>query len=149
MSVLLSPDGNRVALDVRDQQNDIWILDLGPKRLERVTFSPAMDRNPVWTRDGDAIVYSNSAAGNPNLYRKAANNTGEPAKLSQSANAQFAASATPDGAHIIYREDSDTQEIRLVSLVGDHRTTRSDLPGWAAWTVAALERRRNETRLVS
>ena len=36
----LSPDGTRVALDIRDQQNDIWIWDLARETLQRLTFDP-------------------------------------------------------------------------------------------------------------
>ena len=37
----LSPDGTRVALDVRDQEQDIWIWDLARETLTRFTFDPA------------------------------------------------------------------------------------------------------------
>ena len=47
----LSPDGTRVALDVRDQEEDIWIWDLARETLTRLTFDPGPDRYPVWTPD--------------------------------------------------------------------------------------------------
>ena len=55
----LSPDGTRVALTIRDQENDIWIWDLdagGP--LTRLTFDPGIDASPVWTPDGQRIVFA-------------------------------------------------------------------------------------------
>ena len=48
----LSPDGTRVALDIRDQENDIWIWDFERETLSRLTHDPARDQNPVWTPDG-------------------------------------------------------------------------------------------------
>ena len=48
----LSPDGRRIALDVRDQDNDILTWDLDRSVLTRVTLDRAVDRNPVWTLDG-------------------------------------------------------------------------------------------------
>ena len=43
----LSPDGTRVALDIRDQQQDLWIWDLARQTLTRLTDAPAFDQNPV------------------------------------------------------------------------------------------------------
>ena len=50
----LSPDGTRVALDVRDEQNDIWIWDLARQTLQQLTNDPGSNRSPVWTPDGNA-----------------------------------------------------------------------------------------------
>jgi hypothetical protein len=47
----LSPDGKSVALDIRDQQNDIWIWDLVRETLQRLTFDPGFNRDPVWAPD--------------------------------------------------------------------------------------------------
>jgi serine/threonine-protein kinase len=48
----LSPDGSRIALDARDQENDIWVYDIARGTPTRLTFGPAADRFPVWTPDG-------------------------------------------------------------------------------------------------
>ena len=45
----LSPDGVRVALDVRDGQYDTWVLDLRRRTLDKLTSSPRNDAFPVWT----------------------------------------------------------------------------------------------------
>ena len=39
----LSPDGTRAAVDTRDQENDIWILDLARETLTRLTFGRALE----------------------------------------------------------------------------------------------------------
>src|SRR6185503_18620698 len=46
----LSPDGTRLALEARDQDNDIWIWD--GHALTRLTSDPELDAQPIWTRDG-------------------------------------------------------------------------------------------------
>jgi hypothetical protein len=48
----LSPDGSRVALDVRDQDSDIWIWDLARRTLQRLTFDPGPNRGLAWSPDG-------------------------------------------------------------------------------------------------
>ncbi len=63
----LSPDDARLALNL---EGDVWIkqLDRGP--LSRLTF----DRGtfPVWTPDGQSVVFRSSRAGNLDLYVKRA-----------------------------------------------------------------------------
>jgi len=53
----LSPDGFRVVLDIRDQDNDLWIWDFRTRALTRLTDTPALDRYPVWTPDGKHVVF--------------------------------------------------------------------------------------------
>lgn len=65
----LSPDGQRIALDVRDQENDIWIWDLARRVLTRLTFDRAPDQYPVWTPDSRRIAFASfRAGGQQNLY---------------------------------------------------------------------------------
>src|SRR4029077_15200957 len=54
----LSPDGTRAALDIRDQDNDIWIWAFGPQTLTRLTFAPGNDMFPVWTRDSERVIFT-------------------------------------------------------------------------------------------
>ena len=54
----LSPDGTRAALDIRDQDNDIWIWAFGPQTLTRLTSAPGNDMFPVWTRDSERVIFT-------------------------------------------------------------------------------------------
>jgi len=64
----LSPDGTRLALDIREQENDIWIWDLGRRTLTRLTFDPGVDAWPIWTPDGRRIVFASTRTGVQNLF---------------------------------------------------------------------------------
>ena len=56
----LSPDGTRVALDIRDQENDIWIVNVaGDGTPRRLTYGPSIEINPVWI-DNSNLVYSSN-----------------------------------------------------------------------------------------
>src|SRR6185295_6273390 len=73
----------RLAVSV---QGDIWIVS---KRGEwtRVTSGGAWDREPAWTPDGSAIVFSSDRAGNYDLWRVAVGPSGalgEPQQLTTS-----------------------------------------------------------------
>ena len=73
----LSPDGTRVALDARDQQNDIWIWDLARETLQRLTNDPGLNRLPVWTPDGTRVAYTAERDGQPeSIYWQAADGSG-------------------------------------------------------------------------
>jgi serine/threonine-protein kinase len=54
----LSPDGTRVAIDVRDEDNDIWIWAFAPRTLTRLTSAPGNDMFPVWTSDSRRVIFS-------------------------------------------------------------------------------------------
>jgi len=55
----LSPDGRRMAVEVRDPGNaDIWMHDLARGLATRFTFDKAEDRTPLWTPDGGSLFFS-------------------------------------------------------------------------------------------
>jgi serine/threonine-protein kinase len=100
----LSPDGTRVAVDIRDQDRDIWIWDLARQSLRRLTFDPKEDLYPVWTPDGQRIVFSSTRAGAPNLFWQPADGTGSAERLTTGSNPQlaYAMSSLRD---VLFRED--------------------------------------------
>ena len=101
----ISPDGTRVALDIRDQDNDIWIWDLTRQTLTRLTFDPAADSYPVWSPDSRRVVFASTRSGpTNNLYRQAADGTGAPERLTESPNGQLPLAITPDGTELVFRE---------------------------------------------
>ena len=128
-SARLSPDGTRVAVSIRDQENDIWMWDLARKTLTRLTFDADVDMNPVWTPDGRRVVFASSRTGVFNLYARDVDESTPDVRLTAGANTQLPSSVTHDGAFVI------GQEVRL--------HTRSDLvrvalaPGRGAGATAA------------
>ena len=53
----LSPDGTAVALDVRDEDNDIWVWHFTRRNLTRFTVTAGVDGFPVWTPDGKQLIF--------------------------------------------------------------------------------------------
>src|SRR5262249_58186497 len=63
-TVSLSPDGSRVALDRIDGGNDdIWLHEFGRGITSRLTSDPAQDWLPVWSPDGQHIIFSSAHGG--------------------------------------------------------------------------------------
>jgi Tol biopolymer transport system component len=98
----LSPDGTRVALDVRDQTMDIWIWELGRQTLTSLSRHAAQDLSPIWTADGKRVIWTSTrGGGNPNLFWQAADGTGDAERLTVHVNNQFPTSLTPDGSVLL------------------------------------------------
>jgi len=114
----LSPDGTRVALDIRDQQQDIWIWDLARQTLTPLTDAPATDAFPVWTPDSRRVIFGSNRGGVSNLFWQAANNTGTVERLTTSPNVQVPTSISPDGTRLIVRETVPTtgNDLRVLRL---------------------------------
>jgi serine/threonine-protein kinase len=100
----IAPDDTRVALDIRDQQNDIWIWDLARQTLTRLTNDPALDVCPVWTPDSRRVIFASQRTAAQNLFWQAADNTGTVERLTSSPNFQWPTSLSPDGTRLIVTE---------------------------------------------
>jgi serine/threonine-protein kinase len=122
---ILSPDGTRVAVSSRDQENDIWIWDLGRATLTRLTLDPGLDWYPVWTSDGRRIVFSSNRGGSLNLWWQAADGTGVAERLTTSSNAQDPTGITPDGTAVVFDEQTGTmgRDLLQLALDGTRRVT--------------------------
>ena len=122
----ISPDGSRVALDVR-RPDDIWIWDFERETLTRLTLHPStQDIYPVWTPDGERIIFSSSREGTPNIFWKAADGTGPVERLTRSDSVQFPFSISPDGAHVVFRDSppSGGIDLALLSLEDERHETK-------------------------
>jgi serine/threonine-protein kinase len=119
----LSPDGARVALSSADQERNLWIWSLTNKSLTRLTFGLGQDTSPVWTPDSRQIIFQSNPTGPFRLYSVAADGTGMPARLLDTSANQGVSSVTPDGAELIFDEDTtDTGvDVRAVMLNAPHR----------------------------
>ena len=115
----LSPDETRVVLQVpasvgpqqgdgtphtRFDSSDIWIYDVARNLPTRLTFNPASERAPLWSPDGDLIVFGSTREGPVDLYQKAANGTGDELLLLKSAFDKYPMSWSRDGRYILYQE---------------------------------------------
>jgi Tol biopolymer transport system component len=105
-SARLSPDGTRIALDIRDQDGDIWIWDIRRRTLTRFTFEPAPDQYPIWTPDGKRIVFSSSRVNGSGLFWQVTDGAGTAERLTETSNPQMANAISPDGMHLVLSDNS-------------------------------------------
>ena len=79
----LSPDGSRAVVVQRGEDGniDLHVLDLASGYPSRLTFHPESDGWPLWTPDGQHIVFQSQRDGG-GVFRKAANGSGQVERLS-------------------------------------------------------------------
>ncbi|HEV8116972.1 MAG TPA: protein kinase, partial [Thermoanaerobaculia bacterium] len=64
--VRISPDGGRVVVARRDpahgQNQDLWVFDAARGTAARLTSEPTEEFNPVWSPDGQRVLYGSGAS---------------------------------------------------------------------------------------
>jgi serine/threonine-protein kinase len=126
-----SPDGRRLAMDLRDgsQSSDVWVYEWGRDTFSRLTFDTGEDTMPVWTPDGRRIVLASRRAdkGTSNLYWQWADGTGDAERLTESKNMQYPGSWHPSGKFLAFSEFSpqtSTFDVMILPMEG------SEASGW-------------------
>jgi serine/threonine-protein kinase len=128
LQLRLSPDGTRIALQIGDQENDIWIWDLMRQTPTRLTFDPGVDQYPVWTPDSSRIIFTSDRNGvTGNLYWQAADNTGTAERLTMSTNLQRATSISPDGKYVVFIDQTVGSGNDIGLLTMDDKKSTSQL----------------------
>lgn len=112
----LSPDGKQIAVDSVDEENDIWVWDLARESLSRLTFGPARDSYPIWTRDSRRILYDTSDVdGSGTIFRRAADGTGAAEALVKGVS-PLPLSMSPDGRMLVYADVGSATGSDLMAL---------------------------------
>jgi serine/threonine protein kinase/Tol biopolymer transport system component len=95
----LSPDGTRFAFDFVDPTSanqDIWVIDLIRGVKTRLTFDGAADMSPVWSPDGDYIMFASRRGGQFDIYRKNSSGAGDAELVLQTTNSRWPVSYASD-----------------------------------------------------
>ncbi len=99
----ISPDGQRVAVEVRGDEEDVWIWDFGIESLRRLTTDPAPDQYPVWTPDGLRIVWGSRRNNENGVFVQNADGTGQAEQLATSDVELSPNAMLPDGSGVVVR----------------------------------------------
>jgi Tol biopolymer transport system component len=93
----LSPDGNRLAVRIQEENTDIWTYDLQRRTLSRLTFAAGSSETPVWTPDGKWVTFAGDRDGVRNLIWRLADGSAEEEQLVALEHHAHANSWSPDG----------------------------------------------------
>jgi serine/threonine protein kinase len=104
-NIFFSPDEKRVAAAISDPQSgarDVWLLDVARGAPTRLTFDPAEDFLPIWSPDGNRIVFVSDRDGAGNFFQKSASGAGNEALLFKTTERKWPGDWSKDGRFIIY-----------------------------------------------
>ena len=116
----ISPDGTRVAVStVGPSEADIWIWDDQRGTETRLTSDAREENYPVWSKDGRYIFYRANPEGQFDIFRRPADGTGQPERLTATPESETPVSLLPDGQSLL---------IRVGASVSDPRSRLARLP---------------------
>jgi serine/threonine protein kinase len=123
----LSPDGKKMAIDISESQSrntDIWLYELGRDVWTRFTFDPSVDRNPVWSPDGNQILFSSERKGQNDLYRRPASGASSEELLFETKFGKVPSDWSRDGKYILFFSTADPKtktDLWVLPLTGDRK----------------------------
>ena len=130
LSLSLSPDGRRVAVDVTEGSSNtsIWIYDTNGPSKRRLTFGPGQFGGPVWSPDGGRIAYSDAIG---NIYVQSADGSSPARIIRRGTNFGNVSSWFPDGTQLAIADQTKTGiDIHIVSIDGQKDTPFLTSPAW-------------------
>jgi len=105
----VSPDGRRVAVNITEQQVQVWLYDLTRDTLTRFTFEGNANSAQVWTPDGKRIAFQSTKEGpQPNLFWQLADGSGGLERLTTSQSRHAPSSWSPDGQLLAFVDGTPT-----------------------------------------
>ncbi len=123
----LVPDGTRLAVHRHDGVGgDIWLMELSRGTTSRLTFDASQhNSSPIWSPDGNQMVFGSLRGGKWGLYRKPSNNAVSDERLIESDVQVLPMSWSPDGDSIVYEQGNSLTsfDLWMLPLTGDRMPT--------------------------
>jgi serine/threonine-protein kinase len=102
-SVRLSPDGRRIATEIRDRLPAIWIFDLTSQTFRPLNTDPGAKARPVWW-DNDQLVFQSNRDDTANLYRQKADGSGRADRLTRSPSGHYPYAVLRNPMRVLFTE---------------------------------------------
>jgi tricorn protease len=94
-----SPDGSQIAFS---WQGDLWLVPAEGGQAARLTAHPAVERFPVWSRDGSLIAFASNRHGNDDVFVMPADGSAAPTRLTYASTGDLPDDFTPDGQALLF-----------------------------------------------
>jgi dipeptidyl aminopeptidase/acylaminoacyl peptidase len=118
----LSPNERQLALTQVDAtgNSDLWLLDLARGVPTRFTADPAPDVAPIWSADGNKVIFRSDRGGLSELFEKPSGGSAVEHRLAQ-IEAWFPSDLSPDGRFVLFHTPRTLNlfDIMLLPLSGD------------------------------
>ncbi len=120
-SFALSRDGKRVVASRASNSGaaDLWLVDAERNVSSRFTFEPGLNMYPIWSPNGQSIVFR---SGIPwNLYRKDASGVETQERITQSTNSQWPDDWSRNGQFLLVEEftQATRTDLWILSMTAD------------------------------
>jgi Tol biopolymer transport system component len=120
----ISPDGKKVSAARADAAGhlEIYIYDLARGTKSQFSFSQSRDDDPIWSPDGNTIVFDSARNGKIDLYTRPANGARQEELLYHDDSDKYAGSWSSDGKYITYEAIANTRiAIWVMPMFGDRK----------------------------
>jgi Tol biopolymer transport system component len=114
----ISPDGTRIAVTFWQEGGgfDTFIWNLARKTMSRLTFDPAEEIFPLWTRDGKRIAFFSEREGNSGIYLKSADGTGSDELIKPSKNLYAFPGCWSGDGNTLLSDENNNMILRISAL---------------------------------
>jgi serine/threonine-protein kinase len=123
--VRVSPKGTHLATDF-GQPRDVWAYDFTRNTAVRVTTDPNDDQFPIWSQDGERILFTSNRSGRPEIYSQSMDGSGSADKVFERPDVQGRLQAegwSKDGRTLLLTEALGGSMLSSMPLDGDRRYT--------------------------
>ncbi|MSO55416.1 MAG: hypothetical protein EXQ55_00605 [Acidobacteria bacterium] len=130
-----SPDGERLALEMRDEASHISVYDRGRNTLTPLASDTGTDQKPVWAPDGRWLAFAGRSGGTTaNVYAQRVDGIGKPVRMTESPRLQQPSSWHPSGRFIAFEETNPHtgRDVMILPIEGD------SVSGWRAGIATAF-----------
>ena len=123
----LSPDGKRVAAEIRELQfghRDLWLYDVARGTRTRFTFDPSGAGFAAWSADGSHTIFASNRQGHSDIYQKASNGVGSEEVLLQDNLNKINPSCSSDGRFLLFSivaPKTGHRDLWVLPLSGDRK----------------------------
>jgi serine/threonine-protein kinase len=110
-------------------QEDVWTFDFVRATLSRLTTEPGVDRAPLWTPDGQRIIFTSRRTGYWELFWRPADGTGTDEPLFSRAKDLIDLQAngwSTDGRHLVFAEVAPSRQC-AIGQIAIERTLDANL----------------------
>ena len=120
----ISPDGKKVSAARADAAGhlEIYIYDLARGTKSQFSFSQTRDDDPVWSPDGNTIVFDSARSGKIDLYTRPANGARQEELLYHDELDKYPSSWSSDGKYIAYETIGGGHfDVWVMPMFGDRK----------------------------
>jgi len=114
----LSADSQRIVLyrSLAGANPDIWTVDARRGVFSRLTSDTADDVGPVWSPDGDRIIFGSNRKGVHDLYQKSVASGGSEELVLSTPQNKFATDWSSDGRFVLFSSAGSTKSADIWAL---------------------------------